>query len=89
MRSDEWRNSAACLSHEPELFFPIGTTGPALDHLATAQSVCRSCDVQQDCLEWALTNGVDYGVWGGLSEDQRRSLKRRAVRNRNTSAEPR
>jgi WhiB family transcriptional regulator, redox-sensing transcriptional regulator len=85
----DWRNRAACLSHEPELFFPIGTTGPARAHLADAQKVCQSCEVQTDCLQWALSNGVDYGVWGGYSEDQRRSLRRRAARSRNTSVGPR
>jgi len=86
VRAADWRNRAACVSHEPELFFPIGTAGPAQTHLAEAQQVCRGCEVQTDCLQWALSNGVDYGVWGGLSEDQRRSLRRRTARNRNTSA---
>jgi WhiB family redox-sensing transcriptional regulator len=86
VRAGDWRNRAACVSHEPELFFPIGTTGPAQTHLADAQQVCRGCEVQADCLQWALSNGVDYGVWGGLSEDQRRSLKRRITRNRDASA---
>jgi len=44
--------------------------------------VCQGCDVQTQCLQWALSNGVDYGVWGGLSEDQRRLMKRRTARNR-------
>ena len=89
MTTGNWRGRAACLTHEPELFFPIGTTGPAQNHLANAQKVCQGCGVRSDCLQWALSNGVDHGVWGGLSEDQRRSLKRRTARNRNTAAGPR
>jgi WhiB family redox-sensing transcriptional regulator len=88
VKTGDWRNRAACVAHEPELFFPIGTTGPAGAHLADAQKVCQGCEVRNDCLEW-LAEGIDHGVWGGYSEDQRRLLRRRAARNRNTSISPR
>jgi WhiB family transcriptional regulator, redox-sensing transcriptional regulator len=76
----DWRHEAACRDEDPELFFPIGTTGPALHQIEEAKSVCRRCDVVADCLDWALSSGQDAGVWGGLSEDERRALKRRSVR---------
>jgi WhiB family redox-sensing transcriptional regulator len=44
--------------------------------------VCRRCDVREPCLAWALESGQDHGVWGGLSEDERRALKRRNARAR-------
>ena len=47
-----------------------------------AKSVCRTCPVVEDCLAWALESGQDAGVWGGLSEDERRALKRRNQRAR-------
>ncbi|MGY1583847.1 WhiB family transcriptional regulator [Streptomyces sp. MN13] len=78
----DWRMSAACRVEDPELFFPIGNTGPALLQIEEAKSVCRRCPVVERCLEWALEMGQNDGVWGGLSEDERRSLKRRAARNR-------
>ena len=70
----DWRHRAACLDEDPELFFPIGNTGPALLQIEEAKQVCRRCDVRDACLQWALEAGQDHGVWGGLSEDERRAL---------------
>jgi WhiB family redox-sensing transcriptional regulator len=78
----DWRNRAACLDEDPELFFPIGNTGPALSQIDEAKAVCRRCEVIDTCLKWALESGQDAGVWGGLSEDERRALKRRNARAR-------
>lgn len=80
-----WRNRAACQEEGPELFFPIGNTGPALDQVEEAKAVCRRCEVLQACLEWAMESGQDAGVWGAMSEDERRALKRRSARARRTS----
>ncbi|MFW6203793.1 MAG: WhiB family transcriptional regulator [Actinomycetota bacterium] len=78
----DWRHRAACRDEDPELFFPIGTTGPALLQIEEAKTVCRRCDVREQCLQFALETGQDAGVWGGLSEDERRALKRRRARQR-------
>jgi WhiB family redox-sensing transcriptional regulator len=78
----DWRHQAACLDEDPELFFPVGNTGPALLQIEEAKAVCRGCDVVDTCLRWALDTGQDTGVWGGLSEDERRALKRRNARAR-------
>lgn len=80
MESDHWQHRAACLKEDPELFFPIGNTGPARLQIEEAKQVCRRCDVREMCLEWALESGQDHGVWGGMSEDERRALKRRTTR---------
>jgi WhiB family redox-sensing transcriptional regulator len=77
-----WRDHAACLNEDPELFFPIGNTGPALLQIEEAKAVCRRCEVIEDCLGWAMESGKDDGVWGGLSDDERRALKRRNARAR-------
>lgn len=82
----DWRHRAACREEDPELFFPIGTTGPALMQVEDAKAVCRRCDVMEPCLNWALENGQDAGVWGGMSEDERRALKRRRARARARTA---
>lgn len=76
----DWRHRAICRDEDPELFFPIGSTGPALMQIEDAKSVCRRCPVSDDCLSWALTSGQDSGIWGGLSEDERRALKRQRAR---------
>jgi WhiB family transcriptional regulator, redox-sensing transcriptional regulator len=78
----DWRHDAACQDADPELFFPIGNTGPALLQIAEAKKVCQRCTVLESCLQWALESGQDAGVWGGLSEDERRALKRRGTRIR-------
>ncbi|PAZ10959.1 transcription factor WhiB [Streptomyces sp. SA15] len=75
---DNWRDHAACRHEDPDLFFPIGTTGPALVQTERAKAVCRRCPVREECLQWALDTGQTLGVWGGTSENERRALKRRA-----------
>jgi WhiB family redox-sensing transcriptional regulator len=81
----DWRNRAACLDQDPELFFPVGNTGPALDQIEHGKSVCRRCEVVETCLKWAIESHQDEGVWGGLSADERRALKRRTARARLTA----
>jgi WhiB family transcriptional regulator, redox-sensing transcriptional regulator len=79
----DWRERAACLNEDPELFFPIGTTGPALAQLQEAKAVCNSCPVQEPCLQWAMDSepiGQGAGVCAGLTEDERRALKRLTTR---------
>jgi len=78
----DWRHRSACRDEDPELFFPVGNTGPAIAQIEEAKKVCNRCEVKEPCLAWALESGQDAGVWGGLSEDERRALKRRAARNR-------
>ncbi len=82
----DWRHAALCRDEDPELFFPIGTAGPAATQVDAAKVVCRRCPVVEPCLTWALETGQDAGVWGGTSEDERRALKRRAVRAGGDSA---
>ena len=72
-----WRARAACRGEDPELFFPVGATGPALAQIAQAKRVCARCPVREACLSFALGTGQDYGIWGGLTEDERRNLRRR------------
>ena len=82
----DWRNIAACREADPELFFPIGNSGPALVQIEEAKQVCRRCGVLDDCLRWAIDSGQDAGGWGGLSEDERRAVKHRTVRLRARAA---
>ena len=81
----DWRSRAICRDEDPELWFPLGTTGPAERQIEEAKAVCRRCAVTSDCLHFALKSGSDAGVWGGLSEDERRALKRRTARQRRAS----
>ena len=74
----DWRHEAACRDVDPEIFFPIGTTGPALAQIEAAVSICRTCSVQEQCLEWALDTAQDAGIWGGTTEEERREMRRGA-----------
>src|SRR3982751_3825233 len=73
----DWRHHALCRDEDPELFFPIGTSGPAVLQVEQAKAVCQRCPVTSECLQWALDSGQDAGVWGGMSESERRLLKRK------------
>ena len=78
-----WRDHALCRDTDPELFFPVGTTGIALVQIDKARQVCGECDVRSECLDFALETNQDSGIWGGLSEEERRVIRRqRAARNR-------
>lgn len=69
-----WADRALCAQTDPEAFFPEkgGST-------REAKRVCLTCDVRGECLEYALQNDERFGIWGGLSERERRKLKKRAV----------
>jgi len=70
---DSWRQKAACIGYPPEAFFP--TDGVGVD---AARQICAECTVRDPCLEYALANRENHGVWGGCSErERRRILKRR------------
>jgi WhiB family transcriptional regulator, redox-sensing transcriptional regulator len=69
-----WQERALCAQTDPEAFFPEkgGST-------REAKKVCIGCDVRGECLEYALAHDERFGIWGGLSERERRKLKKRAV----------
>lgn len=69
-----WQTDALCAQTDPEAFFPE-KGGSTRD----AKRICTTCDVRDRCLEYALQNDERFGIWGGLSERERRKLKRRAV----------
>lgn len=71
-----WRREASCRDTSPELFFPIGTTGLAIDQIEAARLVCMGCPARVQCLEFALSTNQDSGVWGATSEEERRHLRR-------------
>jgi WhiB family redox-sensing transcriptional regulator len=83
----QWLDRAACLGHDPELFFPVSAVGPGQAHTEDAKRVCRTCPVLAECLEWAITGAVPFGVLGGLSEDERRALSRGTRRRASLLAE--
>lgn len=81
-----WRALASCRDSAPDLFFPIGATGLALDQIEAAKTICAHCPVEPECLEFALETNQEAGVWGGTSEDERRHLRREWVAGRRIHA---
>lgn len=77
-----WRRDAACRDAPAELFFPVGTTGPAIRTIDAAKAVCGACRVREACLAFALATAQDAGVWGGTTEEERRALRARARASR-------
>ena len=70
----DWQERGLCAQTDPEAFFPE-KGGSTRD----AKKVCGACMVKSECLEYALENDERFGIWGGLSERERRKLKKRAV----------
>ena len=72
--AQSWQEQALCAETDPEAFFPEkgGST-------REAKKICTGCEVKAQCLEYALANDERFGIWGGLSERERRRLRRRAV----------
>ncbi len=68
----QWMAEGNCRNQPPSLFFPSDGVGVDI-----AQRVCEGCPVKSPCLEYALRNGIDHGVWGGASERERRRIARR------------
>ena len=75
----DWRDDALCRDTDPELFFPVGTTGNALVQIDRAKEVCDECTASEPCLGFALATNQDSGIWGGLTEEERRVIRRRRV----------
>lgn len=89
---DSWLHRAVCrpdadvpvgVDIDPELFFPDGSTGLHLRQIKQAKKICNThCPVRDECLNEALEKNYAHGVWGGLSEDERKALRSRHVTRR-------
>ena len=78
MEDRGWQARANCMGVDPDLFFPERGASTR-----EAKEVCRGCVAREDCLEYALDNGEKFGIWGGMSERERRRLRRaRAIERR-------
>lgn len=74
-----WQSRANCMGVDPELFFPERGSSTR-----EAKEVCRGCVVQQDCLDFAIANGEKFGIWGGMSERERRRVRRARILHERT-----
>ena len=78
-----WQMLSNCLGVDPDLFFPERGASTK-----DAKAVCQGCIVREDCLEYALTNREKFGIWGGLSERERRRIRRERAQARARTAQP-
>lgn len=81
-----WRDAASCRFTDPELFFPAGSTGAAVEEIQAAKAVCQTCQVRSACLQFALETNQEAGIWGGTTEDERPKLRRAWLANRRRQA---
>lgn len=78
MTDASWTDQAACREPgiDPELFFPVSESGPAMHQIALAKAICAHCPVSAPCRSWALRAGEPAGIWGGTTSDERQLLRR-------------
>lgn len=69
----DWLDLARCRGEDPELFHPVGTTGPAAAQIEQAKKVCGQCPVIDECYARSVTGNLEFGIWAGLTEDERRA----------------
>ncbi len=77
--SGNWRGRGACVSADPDLFFPISSSGASRPQEERAKAVCAQCTVRAECLDYALASRQVHGVWGGLGEAELAALRRRRL----------
>lgn len=75
LAGQDWTDLAACLETDAEAFFPEHGAGTSWE-TNVAKRICRGCEVQAECLDWAIKIDAPSGIWGGLTEGERRKLKR-------------
>lgn len=77
-----WRAAGACASADPDLFFPVSSSGRAVVQIEEARRVCASCLVRRQCLDFAMKTVEAEGIWGGTTADERASHRRETARRR-------
>lgn len=78
----DWQLLGSCRDADPALFFPVGSTGPAVAQIEAAIAICATCPVTEACLQYAFESNQESGVWGGYAEDERRRLRKRWLAER-------
>ena len=78
----EWQAAGACLSADPEIFFPVSGTGASAAQIERARQICAGCPVRRECLDWAMTSGEMHGIWGGTTPEDRTRARRKEAAHR-------
>jgi WhiB family redox-sensing transcriptional regulator len=82
MGQPDFKHRGACRKADPELFFPVGNSGPAVAQARAAKSVCRGCPVLAACRDYALAHpdATEHGIWAGMTADERLNARQKALR---------
>jgi WhiB family transcriptional regulator, redox-sensing transcriptional regulator len=81
-----WRSAGACLSADPDLFFPVSAKGTGEKQISRAKLICAGCGVRRECLEFAMSHDLSYGIWGGSTPEDRQRQRRRTRRAASAAA---
>jgi WhiB family redox-sensing transcriptional regulator len=81
LEQESWMENGSCIYANSELFFPVGSSMKAIKKANEAKAVCNECFVKVDCLEYAVRTNQDSGVWGGATEEERKSIRREYKKN--------
>ncbi len=73
---EDWMLEGGCVYSDTELFFPVGSSMKAMKQANEAKAICMECPVVTECLEYAIRTNQDSGIWGGTTEDERKSIRR-------------
>lgn len=82
----EWQAAGACLSADPEIFFPVSAAGASAPQIEQARRICARCPVQRECLDWAMSSGEMHGIWGGTTPEERTRVRRKEAARRRHAA---
>lgn len=82
----EWRAEGACLTADPDLFFPISAGHVAAGQITQAQRICARCGVREQCLDFAMQTGEAHGIWGGTTPEERTRVRRQSAARRRRRA---
>ena len=76
LEQEAWMEEGSCVYANTELFFPVGSSMKAIKQSNEAIAICNECPVKVACLEYAISSNQDSGVWGGTTEEERKSIRR-------------
>jgi WhiB family transcriptional regulator, redox-sensing transcriptional regulator len=82
----EWQAAGACLSADPEIFFPVSGMGASTAQIEQARRICAGCQVRRECLEYAMSTGESHGIWGGTTPEDRTRVRRQEAARRRHAA---
>jgi WhiB family transcriptional regulator, redox-sensing transcriptional regulator len=85
-RLAHWRAVGACLSADPEIFFPVSGTVATAPQVAEARRICAGCPVRGECLDFAMRTGEAHGIWGGTTQEERSRARRAAAARRSQAS---